>query len=156
VAVAFVLVVVALAKPVVKFGKKATTNRAKSISDKLDEARKLKEEAEALLAEYKKKFADADSESAEIVNRAKKNAELFKKTATENLEIALAKKEEDALSQIKSAEESATDEIRSCVINTGTDAAIAVLSGALKGKVSAKALASSLHDLPGYLQKMAG
>jgi len=71
------------------------------------------------------------------------------------LEIALTKKEEDALSQLKAEEKSASDEVRSLVINVSTDITANVISGALKSDVLDKALKSSLHELPDYLHKIA-
>ena len=41
--------------------------RAARIADELEEARKLREEAQALLAEYQRKQRDAEKEAADII-----------------------------------------------------------------------------------------
>jgi F0F1-type ATP synthase membrane subunit b/b' len=47
---------------------KALDKRADKIRNELEEARKLREEAQALLAEYQKKRKEAEKEAAEIVS----------------------------------------------------------------------------------------
>lgn len=155
VSMAFVIVVVSFAKPIAKILKKVTSERAQKISDKIDEARRLKDEASELLAEYQRKFKDADAEAAAIVAKAKENAARFKKEAEEAMKLALAKKEEQAFDKIKSAETDASEEIRTRVIDVSTMATVEVLSGALKNKVTAEMLAASLKELPVSLQKLA-
>jgi vacuolar-type H+-ATPase subunit H len=54
---------------------KSLDDRADKISNELEEARKLREEAQALLAEYQKKRKEAEKEAAEIVEAAKREAE---------------------------------------------------------------------------------
>jgi len=156
VSMAFVIVVVSFAKPIAKILKKVTSERAQKISDKIDEARRLKDEASELLAEYERKFKDADAEAAAIVAKAKENAARFKKEAEEAMKLALAKKEEQAFDKIKSAEIGASEEIRTRVIEVSTMTTVEVISGALKNKVTAEMLAASLKELPSSLQKLAG
>ena len=156
VSMAFVIVVVSFAKPIAKILKKVTSERAQKISDKIDEARRLKDEASELLAEYERKFKDADAEAAAIVAKAKENAARFKKEAEEAMKLALAKKEEQAFDKIKSAETNASEEIRTRVIEVSTMTTVEVISGALKNKVTAEMLAASLKELPSSLQKLAG
>ncbi|MGN6765100.1 MAG: F0F1 ATP synthase subunit B family protein, partial [Rhizobiaceae bacterium] len=50
--------------------------RAKRISDELDEAKRLRDEAKSLLAEYQKKRKEAEAEAADILTAAKREAEL--------------------------------------------------------------------------------
>ena len=155
VSMAFVIVVASFAKPIAKILKKVTSDRAQKISDKIDEARRLKDEASELLAEYQRKFKDADAEAAAIVAKAKENAARLKKEAEEAMNLALAKKEEQAFDKIKSAETGASEEIRTRIIDASAMATVAVISGALKNKVTAEMLAASLKELPASLQKLA-
>ena len=59
---------------------KGLDERADKIKQEIDEASKLREEAQALLANYQRKKADAEKEAAEIVEQAKKEAELLRTT----------------------------------------------------------------------------
>ena len=156
VSMAFVIVVASFAKPIAKILKKVTSERAQKISDKIDDARRLKDEASDLLAEYERRFKNADSEAAAIVAKAKENAARLKKEAEEAMNLALAKKEEEAFAKIKSAEAGASEEIRTRVIDASTKTTVAVISGALKNKVTAEMLSASLKELPSNLQKLAG
>ena len=56
---------------------KAFDDRAGKIRNELEEARKLREEAQALLAEYQRKRKEAEEEAAEIVDAAKREAEMI-------------------------------------------------------------------------------
>lgn len=54
---------------------KALDGRAARIGNELDEARRFREEAQALLAEYQKKRKEAEQEASAIVEAAKREAE---------------------------------------------------------------------------------
>ena len=78
VAIAFVLFVgVGLYLKVPAMLAKMLDERADKISKELAEARKLREEAQALLAEYQKKRAEAEKDAANIVAQAKVEAESY-------------------------------------------------------------------------------
>ena len=48
--------------------------RAEAISDELQQARTLREEAQAVLAEYQRRAREAESEAEEIVDQARREA----------------------------------------------------------------------------------
>lgn len=74
-AVAVVLFVALIAKPVGKMASKALDERADKIKAELDEAEKLRNEAQDLLAQYQRKQRDAASEAESIIQHAKEEAE---------------------------------------------------------------------------------
>ncbi|MEQ8193903.1 MAG: F0F1 ATP synthase subunit B, partial [Rhodospirillales bacterium] len=86
--------------------------RAEKIKADLDEAEKIREEAQDLLAQYQRKQRDAAKETEQIVDRARAEAERYGKLARENLEKALARREQLAADRIAFAEKAATDDIR--------------------------------------------
>ena len=67
VGLAFLLVVAFLFKPVAKGLTATLDERAASIRTQIEEARKLREDAQALLAEYKRKQRDAMAEAEKII-----------------------------------------------------------------------------------------
>src|ERR1043166_5332329 len=76
--VGFVLVIALLLwKGVPKMVGKMLDQRAAGIAAELAEARKLRDEAAALLADYKKKAAGAEAEAQAIVNEARAEASRF-------------------------------------------------------------------------------
>jgi F-type H+-transporting ATPase subunit b len=60
---------------------KSLDARASKIADELDSAKRLREEAQSLLAEYQKKRKEAEAEAAEIVAVAKREAEALAEEA---------------------------------------------------------------------------
>ena len=56
----------------------ALDKRSKEIQDELDEARKLREEAQGLLADYQRKAREAEEEAQSIVAQAKREAEALR------------------------------------------------------------------------------
>lgn len=123
VAVAFVIVVAGL---VWKGGPVITAmldGRAAKIKDELEEARRLREEAQQMLAEYQRKQRDALKDAEQIVAAARAEAERAAEQAARDLEAAIERRERLAVEKIALAESKASAEVR----NTAVDVAIAAL-----------------------------
>ena len=97
VGMAFVLVVVALSGPIGKMVKKALSGRRQGIIDRINEAEKLRDDAQMLLSQYERKFLHAKDEAKQIL--AKSNAEIKNLTEYElqkmEKELAIRQKEVD-------------------------------------------------------------
>ena len=78
--------------------------RSDAIRDELDQARKLREEAQGLLAEYQRKRRDAEKEADEIVEHAKEEAVALRAEAERKLEENLARRTRLAEEKIGRAE----------------------------------------------------
>jgi F-type H+-transporting ATPase subunit b len=98
--------------------------RADKISKELAEARKLREEAQALLAEYQKKRAEAERDAANIVAQAKIEAESYGVETRKKLAETIERRTRQAAQKIAQAEAAAIKEVRT----TATEAAIAAAS----------------------------
>ena len=72
VAIAFILVVILLFKPITNILGSMLTKRIETVVNNINEANKLKEDAQLLLAEYETKFQNADNEAKEILTKSKK------------------------------------------------------------------------------------
>jgi len=94
---AFVLVVVALSGPIGKMVKKALSGRRQGIIDRINEAEKLRDDAQMLLAQYERKFLHAKDEAKQILDKS--NAEIKNLTEYElqkmEKELAIRQKEVD-------------------------------------------------------------
>lgn len=101
--------------------------RAMKIKADLDEAQKLKDEAQALLNEYQRKQKDALKEAAEIVDSAKAVAQRQARDAAANLDAAFARREKLALEKIAQAEAAAIAEVRREAVDVATQAARALI-----------------------------
>lgn len=86
--------------------------RAEGIQSELDEARTLKEEAQALLASYERKQAEVKEQADRIVAQAKSDAETAAEQAKADLETSIARRLAAAEDQIASAQAKAVKDVR--------------------------------------------
>lgn len=121
VAAAFVLFVALIAKRGYKFITEGLDKRAGRIKTELDEAVRLREEAQALLAGYQRKQRDAVRDAEEIVERARREAARIAEQAEEDLAAALERRTRVAEIKISQAEAQALAEVR----NQAVDMALA-------------------------------
>jgi F-type H+-transporting ATPase subunit b len=148
VAVAFVIFVgVLVYVGVPKLVTKALDDRAKRVQDELDEARRLKEEAQKLLAEYKAKQRQADDEAAAIIAGAKAEAERFAAEAKTKMEEFVARRAKMAETKIAQAEAQAVADVRAAAADAAVSAAEKILTDSVKGKVADDLLARGISDV---------
>jgi F-type H+-transporting ATPase subunit b len=143
--VIFVAVLVYVGVP--KMMTKALDDRAKRVQDELDEARRLKEEAQKLLAEYQAKQRQADEEAAAIVAGAKAEAERFAVEAKAKMEEFVARRSKMAETKIAQAEAQAVADVRAAAADAAVSAAEKILTDSVKGKVADDLLARGISDV---------
>ncbi|WP_245943969.1 ATP F0F1 synthase subunit B [Acuticoccus kandeliae] len=107
-------------------------NRTNRIRNELDEARKNREEAQALLAEYQRRRRDAEAEAESIVEEARKEARRLTEEANAKLRDLVERRTAAAEAKIAQAEAQAISEVR----GRATDLAIAAATELLTKKVS--------------------
>ena len=107
--------------------------RAQGIKADLDEARALREEAQALLASYERKSREVAEQAERIVAQAKADAEAAAAQARADLERSIARRVRAAEDQIASAEDTAVQSVR----NRAVDVAIAVAGDTLSQGLAA-------------------
>ncbi|WP_311029498.1 F0F1 ATP synthase subunit B [Mesorhizobium koreense] len=130
---------------------KSLDERAKRISDELDEAKRLRDEAKALLAEYQKKRKDAETEAADILTAAKREAELFVEDAKAKAEDYVARRTASAEQKIAQAERDAVNEVRSLAADIAVEAARRTIAAKVDAKTTASLFESSLQALKSKL-----
>ena len=99
----------------------ALDHRAERIKAELDDARRLKEEAAKLLAEYKTRRASAEREAEEIIANAKAEAERIAAEAKAKMEDFVARRTKTAESKIALAEAQALADVRAAAANAAVD-----------------------------------
>ena len=119
--------------------------RAAAIGKELDDAKRLREEAAAVLASYVQKAAQAESDAAAIVADAKFEAERFAKETRAQLRAQMAKE------KIEQAEAAALTEIRALAADTATAAAEKLIAARLDEKRAATLVEESIKELPDKL-----
>jgi F-type H+-transporting ATPase subunit b len=112
---------------------KALDARADGIRAEIDEAQRLREEAQSLLAGYERKQRDALKEAEEMVAHAREEAERDAKAQAAKLEEALARREQAALEKIALAEAQAEREVRAAAVDLAIDAAARVVEARVGG-----------------------
>ena len=123
--------------------------RADAIREELDEARKLREEAQGVLADYQRKKRDAEKEAQEIVEHAKQEAETLKVEAEKKLEESLARRTRLAEEKIERAEAQAVQEVR----NTAIDVAVAAAQKMIADNVDEARAKTLIDDAIAEVQK---
>ena len=112
VGVAFILVVVLLARPVGRMVKGMLVKRIDGIAQRINDAQKLKDDAQRLWVEYEKKFLNAPNEAYEILKKSENEMELLKGERIRKLEEEIKIRENDTQNRIVTAERAAVQEIR--------------------------------------------
>lgn len=121
--------------------------RSARIKSELDEARRLKDEAAELLADYKRRTANAQQEADGIVAGAKAEAERLAEEAHTRLEEFVARRTKMAEAKIAQAEAQALADVRSAAAEAATGAAEKILIQAAKGKVADRLIAQGIEDV---------
>ena len=129
----------------------ALDERAKKISDDLDQARELREEAQVLLATYQRKQRDALKEAEEIIAHAKEEAMREAEQAEKKLEEAVARRQQAALNKIALAEAQAENEVRNTAIEIAIAAASAVVAQQVRGDRADALVDTAIQDLRRHL-----
>ncbi len=99
-----------------------------AIRENLDEARKLREEAEALRAEYAAKIANAEKDAEAMLENAKSEADAIVKKATSDTKAMIARREKMAADKIAAAERQAVDDLRAKAVDASAAAAKALIA----------------------------
>lgn len=126
--------------------------RADGIRDQLDEARRLREEAQGLLAEYQRKQRDAEKEAAQIIEHAHEDAERVRSDAQTALEESIARRTSTAQDKIAQAEAAAIKEVQSVAVTVATEVARKLIGEQLDESRSSELVDQSITDLSRNLQ----
>jgi F-type H+-transporting ATPase subunit b len=121
--------------------------RQARIKGDLDEAKRLREEAQALLADFERKGRAAESEAEAIISSAKAEAERLAAEAKSRMEDFVARRTKMAETKIAQAEAQALADVRSAAADAAVVAAEKILSTAAKGKVAEDLLAKGIDDV---------
>jgi len=125
----------------------ALDERGKRVQAELDEARRLKEEAQKLLAEYKAKQRQADEEAAAIIEGAKAEAERIAAESKTKMEEFVERRTKLAETKIAQAEAQAVADVRAAAAEAAVTAAEKILTESVKGKVADDLLTRGISDV---------
>jgi F-type H+-transporting ATPase subunit b len=126
---------------------KTLDDRAARIKAELDEARKLREEAAALLADYQRKRQEAEGEAQEIISGAKAEAERLAVEAKARIEEFVARRTKMAETKIAQAEAQAAADVRAAAADAAVAAAETILRQETKGALAGRLIARGIEDV---------
>lgn len=122
---------------------------ADKVRAELDEAKKLREEAQTLLAEQQRKLSGGEDRAKKIVEQAEAEAKRMLERHKENLQASLKRREEQAMARIAQEEAKALQEVR----NRTAHLAIQTTGRLLADKVSGAEGKSLLDDAIGEVSR---
>ena len=152
VAVAFVLFIAVLIY--VGAFKKVTEvldQRSARIKAELDEARRLRDEAQKLLGEYQRRQREAEREAEAIVAEANAEAERVAAEARAKTEDFIARRTKLAESKIGQAEAQAIADVRAAAADAAVAAAESILRDSAKGKLADDLIARGIAEMKAKL-----
>lgn len=126
---------------------KMLDDRAAGIRAELDEAKKLKEEAQELFAEFERKQKEVEGLAAEIVTRAKSEAQSAAEQAKADLANSIERRLKAADEQITLAESNAVREVKDRAVAVAVAAASDVLTQNLGADKAEGLVDSAIKDV---------
>ena len=127
VGLAFLLVIALIYKPAMNSSSASLDGRAVMIRTQIEEARKLREDAQALLADYQRKQRDAMAEAERIIQQAKEDATRMRTDAEQDLTRSIERRKQQALERIAQTEAQAIAQVRNTAVDVALNAAEALL-----------------------------
>ena len=125
--------------------------RANRIAQELDDARKLRTDAEALLIEYQRRTAEVEKEAQAIISQARAEAQRIATEARAALDSQVERRARIAQEKIARAEAQALAEMRTLAANAAVNAAEKLIAERLGEDGDAKLIRDGIKDLPGRL-----
>jgi F-type H+-transporting ATPase subunit b len=129
----------------------ALDNRAAAIAKELAEAKRLREEAQAVLADYRKKQGSVEKEVAAIVDLAAKEAEALAAETRANMKEQFERRTRLAEEKIARAETQALADVRSAAVEAAVAAAETIIAAKLTPDAAAKLVGQSIDQLKSKL-----
>ncbi len=127
-------------------------SRAARIKAEIDEAQRLREEAQALLADYQKKQREALGEAEAMVKQAGEEATRLKAKAETELAASLKRREQQALDRIAQAEAQALAEVRNLAADIAVSATQKIPTEKLDPAKAQSLIGDAIAELPRRLQ----
>jgi F-type H+-transporting ATPase subunit b len=126
---------------------KALDDRADRIKAELDEARRLREEAQSILGDYQRKRRDAEKEAEDIIAMARREAQFYAEESRKALTESLGRRVKLAEEKIARAEEQAIQDIRSKSADVAIAAAERIIAHELKGNSGSDLVTKGIREV---------
>lgn len=125
--------------------------RAAGIRADLDEARRLRDEAQEVYASYERRQREVRGQADEIVANARREAEAGAAKAQRDLEVSIQRRLRAAEEQIASAEDEAVRAVRDRAVQTAVAAASEILAQQRTAESGSAAIDRSIDEVAARL-----
>ena len=125
--------------------------RSALIAKELEDARRLREEAETLLRDYQNKQAQAEKEAAAIVTEARAEAERYAQEARTAINAQIERRGKMAQDKIAQAEAQALADVRALAADAAVAAAEKLIAARLNEQRSQTLVREAIKEIPGKL-----
>jgi F-type H+-transporting ATPase subunit b len=122
--------------------------RIARIKNEIDEAERLKTEAQEMLADAKRKQGEAEKQIADIRTQAEEEAVLLTERMTRTLDDVLRRREQQAKDRIAQAEEQARQDIQAVATEVAVNAARKVIRDSLDADQASQLVDAAIKELP--------
>lgn len=129
----------------------ALDGRGEKVAQELAEARRLRMEAEKLLAEYEAKRKAAETEAASIIAAAGEEAQRLAAEAEAKLNDFVTRRTKSAQEKIAQAESQAEADVRAAAAEAATKAAEIIIRAQVGGKAGDALFAAGLDEVKAKL-----
>lgn len=150
-AVAFVVFIALVLKLAGKGILSGLDDRGRRIAAELEQAQKLREDAQAALAQFQRKQRDALKEAEAIVAQAREEADRIRVQAAKDLEHALKRREQQAIDKVAQAEAAALQQVRDLAVDIAVQATEKLLVENIDDTRNNVLIAGALKDLSAKL-----
>jgi F-type H+-transporting ATPase subunit b len=126
-------------------------DRGAKVRAELEEAARLRQEAEAMLRDAEARRAEALREAQALIEGAKAEAGRVAAVAAAEAEASARRREQMAIDRIAAAEKAAVDEVRLTAVDVATSAARQVIAEGLSGEADSRLIDHAIAQLPSAL-----
>ncbi len=130
---ALVIFIALIYRPVTRAVFGSLDARAVRIKEELEEAKRLREEAQILLAQYERKLHEGEAQAQAIVDHAQEEAQRLERMTREQLEQTMQRRTQQAMDRIAAEEGRALQDVRAQAAGLSVDATRALLVQHLSG-----------------------
>jgi F-type H+-transporting ATPase subunit b len=126
-------------------------DRADRIRHELDEAKRLREEAQALLAGYERRQKEVEETAAAIIARAKDEATAAAEQARKDLAVSIERRLKAAADQIAAAESAAMRDVKNKAVSVAVAAARDVIARSMTKEAASARIDASIREVAARL-----
>ena len=146
-AIALVILIAAIYRPLTRAVFGALDSRAERIKHELEEAQRLREEAQSMLANYQRKLHEGEAQAKAIVEHAQEEAKRLERLAREQLEETMQRRTQQAQDRIAAAESRALQDVRVRAAQLSVGATRALLEKHVAGDQATAAMDRAITEI---------